>query len=71
MPPWDTTAFWPRCMRRKSRTAESKRGGPILLTKYLLRPMLINGVGRVINISSIMADTGFSGLAVYGASKAA
>ena len=44
---------------------------PILLTKYLLRPMLINGVGRVINISSIMADTGFSGLAVYGASKAA
>jgi 3-oxoacyl-[acyl-carrier protein] reductase len=44
---------------------------PILLTKYLLRPMLINGEGRVINISSIMADTGFSGLAVYGASKAA
>jgi 3-oxoacyl-[acyl-carrier protein] reductase len=44
---------------------------PILLTKYLLRPMLINGQGRVINISSIMADTGFSGLAVYGATKAA
>ena len=44
---------------------------PILLTKYLVRPMLINGSGRIINISSIMADTGFSGLAVYGASKAA
>lgn len=44
---------------------------PILLTKYLLRPMLINRGGRVINISSIMADTGFSGLAVYGATKAA
>jgi 3-oxoacyl-[acyl-carrier protein] reductase len=44
---------------------------PILLTKYLLRPMLINGAGRVINVSSIMADTGFSGLAVYGATKAA
>lgn len=44
---------------------------PIMLTKYLLRPMLINGEGRVINISSIMADTGFSGLAVYGATKAA
>lgn len=42
-----------------------------MLTKYLLRPMLINGEGRVINISSIMADTGFSGLAVYGATKAA
>jgi len=44
---------------------------PILLTKYLLRPMLLNGEGRIINVSSIMASTGFSGLAVYGASKAA
>ena len=26
--------------------------------------------GRVINISSIIADTGFSGLSVYGATKA-
>lgn len=44
---------------------------PILLTKYLIRPMLANGTGRVINISSIIASTGFSGLSVYGASKAA
>ncbi|MCB1701818.1 MAG: SDR family NAD(P)-dependent oxidoreductase [Pseudomonadales bacterium] len=44
---------------------------PILLTKYLLRPMLINRAGRVVNVSSIMAATGFSGLAVYGATKAA
>jgi 3-oxoacyl-[acyl-carrier protein] reductase len=44
---------------------------PILLTKYLLRPMLLNGEGRIVNISSIMADTGFSGLSVYGATKAA
>ena len=44
---------------------------PILLTKYLLRPMLINKSGRIINISSIIAHTGFSGLSVYGATKAA
>jgi 3-oxoacyl-[acyl-carrier protein] reductase len=44
---------------------------PVLLTKYLIRPMLINGKGRVINISSIMATTGFKGLAVYGATKSA
>lgn len=44
---------------------------PILLTKYLLRPMLINREGRVINISSIIGSTGFKGLAVYGATKAA
>ncbi|MGB0898598.1 MAG: SDR family NAD(P)-dependent oxidoreductase, partial [Psychrobium sp.] len=44
---------------------------PILLTKYLLRPMLMNQQGRIINVSSIIANTGYSGLSVYGASKAA
>jgi 3-oxoacyl-[acyl-carrier protein] reductase len=44
---------------------------PVLLTKYLLRPMLLNGAGRIVNVSSIIASTGFSGLAVYGATKAA
>lgn len=44
---------------------------PILLTKYLLRPMLINQRGRVVNISSIVATTGYKGLSVYGATKAA
>lgn len=44
---------------------------PILLTKYLLRPMLINSAGRIINVSSIIAATGFNGLSVYGATKAA
>ena len=44
---------------------------PILLTKYLIRPMLINRSGRIVNISSIIATTGFSGLSVYGATKAA
>ena len=37
----------------------------------MLRPMLINRGGRIINISSIIATTGFSGLAVYAATKAA
>jgi 3-oxoacyl-[acyl-carrier protein] reductase len=44
---------------------------PILLTKYILRPMLICGAGRIVNVSSIIANTGFSGLAVYAATKAA
>lgn len=43
----------------------------ILLTKYVLRGMLVRGGGRVINISSIIASTGYSGLSVYAASKAA
>ena len=44
---------------------------PILLTKYILRSMLINRGGRIINVSSIIAATGFNGLSVYGATKAA
>ncbi len=43
---------------------------PILLTKYASRSMLIERQGRIINISSIIASTGFNGLSVYGATKA-
>lgn len=45
--------------------------GTIILTKYISRSMLRNRRGRVINISSIIASTGFNGLSVYAASKAA
>ena len=44
---------------------------PITLTKYLVRPMMTARAGRVVNISSIVSNTGYSGLAAYGASKAA
>ena len=43
---------------------------PILLTKYLTRRMIKHRRGRVVNISSIIAETGFSSLSVYGATKA-
>ena len=43
---------------------------PITLTKYLVRHMLKHRRGRIVNISSIIANTGFSGLSVYGATKA-
>lgn len=43
---------------------------PILLTKYVSRSMLMKLRGRIINISSIIASTGFNGLSVYGATKA-
>ena len=42
---------------------------PILLAKYLGRLMLAKRKGRIINISSVVANTGYSGLAVYAATK--
>ena len=43
---------------------------PILLTKYAVRQMMVAGEGRVVNMASVIASTGFSGLAAYGATKA-
>ncbi len=44
---------------------------PIILTKYVVRGMMLQKEGRIVNISSIVASTGYSGLAVYSATKAA
>lgn len=53
-----------------SRVLRLNLESPITLTKYVVRHMLRHRQGRVVNISSIIASTGFNGLAVYGASKA-
>lgn len=44
---------------------------PIILTKYVLRSMMVERAGRIVNIASIVGgSTGYSGLSVYGATKA-
>src|SRR3984957_11712735 len=43
---------------------------PILLSKYVVRSMMAQRDGRIINIASVVAFTGYSGLAVYSATKA-
>lgn len=43
---------------------------PIVLTKYAVRSMMSEGGGRVVNVASIIGFTGYSGLSVYGATKA-
>jgi len=43
---------------------------PIVLTKYAVRSMMNEGGGRVVNLASIIGFTGYSGLSVYGATKA-
>src|SRR5579872_4638197 len=44
---------------------------PVILTKYIVRHMMADGAGRIINMSSIIASTGYNGLSVHGATKAA
>jgi 3-oxoacyl-[acyl-carrier protein] reductase len=43
---------------------------PILLSKYVVRSMMAQRDGRIINIASIVASTGYSGMSVYSATKA-
>jgi 3-oxoacyl-[acyl-carrier protein] reductase len=43
---------------------------PMVLTKHVVRFMMADGGGRIVNISSVTAFTGYSGLAVYAATKA-
>jgi 3-oxoacyl-[acyl-carrier protein] reductase len=43
---------------------------PIVVTKYVVRAMMADGGGRIVNVASIVATTGYSGLSVYGATKA-
>lgn len=43
---------------------------PILMSKYVVRGMMAQGRGRVINMASIIASAGFNALAVYAATKA-
>lgn len=43
---------------------------PMVLAKFVGRRMLAAREGRIVNVSSIIASTGFSGLSVYAASKA-
>ena len=42
---------------------------PIMITKYVARQMLKHGEGKIINIASVVAHTGYNGLATYAASK--
>jgi 3-oxoacyl-[acyl-carrier protein] reductase len=43
---------------------------PLVLTKYVARMMMTARSGRIVNIASVVASTGYSGLSVYSATKA-
>lgn len=45
---------------------------PMILTKYILRDMLLNRVkGSIVHVSSISVHTGYKGLSMYASSKGA
>jgi 3-oxoacyl-[acyl-carrier protein] reductase len=44
---------------------------PMILTKYVVRAMMAEQGGRIVNIASVVAFTGYNGLSAYGATKAA
>ena len=43
---------------------------PIVLSKYVVRSMMSERGGRIVNVASIIGFTGYSGLSVYAATKA-
>jgi 3-oxoacyl-[acyl-carrier protein] reductase len=43
---------------------------PIVLSKYVVRTMMSERAGRIVNVASIVGFTGYSGLSVYAATKA-
>lgn len=43
---------------------------PMVVAKHALRSMMSSGSGRIVNMASIIASTGYSALSVYGATKA-
>jgi 3-oxoacyl-[acyl-carrier protein] reductase len=43
---------------------------PMVLTKYVVRAMMSESAGRIVNVASIIGFTGYSGLSVYAATKA-
>lgn len=43
---------------------------PIMVTKHALRSMMSAGAGRIVNMTSIVASTGYDGISVYAATKA-
>ena len=44
---------------------------PIVLTRHVVRSMMSERAGRIVNMSSIVAATGYPSLSVYSATKAA
>ena len=71
MPRWAPAASSPTCTDATiDRLVRLNVTSPLTLTKYVVRSMMIGQGGRIVNISSVVSTTGYSGLSVYSATKA-
>lgn len=61
---------WKTSSENWEHTLAVNLNGPFYVAKYVLPHMRENGFGRIIFMSSIVAQTGFIGTAAYAASKA-
>jgi len=61
---------WKANLSNWDKTIAINLTGPFLVTKHVLPLMRKNGFGRIIFMSSIVAQTGFVGASAYAASKA-
>jgi 3-oxoacyl-[acyl-carrier protein] reductase len=43
---------------------------PLIVTKYVVRTMMADGGGRIVNIASVVSFVGYRGLSAYSATKA-
>jgi 3-oxoacyl-[acyl-carrier protein] reductase len=43
---------------------------PIIVSKYVIRSMITERCGRIVNVASIIGSTGYNGLVAYAATKA-
>ena len=61
---------WKYDMNDWDKTVAINLTGPFMVIKHALNVMRPNNFGRIINITSIVAQTGFIGTSAYAASKA-
>lgn len=66
----ESSISWKAELEDWNKTIAINLTAPFLMSKEVLPGMRANNFGRIINISSVVAQTGFIGTAAYAASKA-
>lgn len=66
----ESTISWKTTIESWNKTIATNLTAPFLVSKHVIPVMRQHGWGRIINISSVVGQTGFVGTSAYTASKA-